>query len=98
MPPSSSSTLGLIAFIVALTPIFAFFFLRDSGAIVSYLIDRLRPVHIETTVACGARSTGSSAATFAASPSTRSSSARSLPWVSAVGARIRRCSARSRPW
>ena len=43
--------LGLIAFIVALTPIFAFFFLRDSGAIVSYLIDRLRPVHIETTVA-----------------------------------------------
>jgi predicted PurR-regulated permease PerM len=43
--------LGLIAFIVALTPIFAFFFLRDSGTIVAYLIDRLRPVHIETTVA-----------------------------------------------
>ena len=42
---------GLIAFIVALTPIFAFFFLRDGGAIVAYLIDRLRPVHIETTVA-----------------------------------------------
>lgn len=42
---------GLIAFIVALTPIFAFFFLRDGGAIVTYLIDRLRPVHIETTVA-----------------------------------------------
>jgi predicted PurR-regulated permease PerM len=42
---------GLIALIVALTPIFAFFFLRDGGAIVAYLIDRLRPVHIETTVA-----------------------------------------------
>jgi predicted PurR-regulated permease PerM len=42
---------GLIAFIVALTPIFAFFFLRDGGAIVAYLIDRMRPVHIETTVA-----------------------------------------------
>jgi predicted PurR-regulated permease PerM len=42
---------GLIAFFVALTPIFAFFFLRDGGAIVAYLIDRLRPVHIETTVA-----------------------------------------------
>jgi predicted PurR-regulated permease PerM len=42
---------GLIAFIVALTPIFAFFFLRDGGVIVAYLIDRLRPVHIETTVA-----------------------------------------------
>jgi predicted PurR-regulated permease PerM len=42
---------GLIAFIIALTPIFAFFFLRDGGAIVAYLIDRLRPVHIETTVA-----------------------------------------------
>jgi len=43
--------LGLIAFIVALTPIFSFFFLRDSGTIVAYLIDRLRPIHIETTVA-----------------------------------------------
>ena len=42
---------GLIAFIVALTPIFSFFFLRDGGAIVNYLIDRLRPAHIETTVA-----------------------------------------------
>lgn len=42
---------GLIAFIVALTPIFGFFFLRDGGVIVAYLIDRLRPVHIETTVA-----------------------------------------------
>ncbi len=42
---------GLIAFIIALTPIFAFFFLRDGGAIVAYLIDRLQPVHIETTVA-----------------------------------------------
>jgi len=42
---------GLIAFIVALTPIFAFFFLRDGGTIVAYLIDRLRPLHIETTVA-----------------------------------------------
>jgi predicted PurR-regulated permease PerM len=42
---------GLVAFTVALTPIFAFFFLRDSGTIVAYLIDRLRPVHIETTVA-----------------------------------------------
>lgn len=42
---------GLIAFIVALTPIFAFFFLRDGGAIVAYVIDRMRPVHIETTVA-----------------------------------------------
>jgi predicted PurR-regulated permease PerM len=42
---------GLIAFIVGLTPIFAFFFLRDSGTVVAYLIDRLRPAHIETTVA-----------------------------------------------
>jgi predicted PurR-regulated permease PerM len=42
---------GLIAFIVGLTPIFAFFFMRDGGAIVGYLIDRLRPAHIETTVA-----------------------------------------------
>ena len=42
---------GLVAFIVALTPVFAFFFLRDGGTMVTYLIDRLRPVHIETTVA-----------------------------------------------
>jgi predicted PurR-regulated permease PerM len=42
---------GLIAFTVGLTPIFAFFFLRDSGTVVAYLIDRLRPAHIETTVA-----------------------------------------------
>lgn len=42
---------GLIFFAVALTPIFAFFFLRDAGAIVAYLMDRLRPVHIETSVA-----------------------------------------------
>jgi predicted PurR-regulated permease PerM len=42
---------GLVAFIVALTPIFAFFVLRDGGGMVAYLIDRLRPVHIETTVA-----------------------------------------------
>ena len=42
---------GLIAFIVALTPIFSFFFLRDGGAIVAYLIDRIHPIHIETTVA-----------------------------------------------
>jgi predicted PurR-regulated permease PerM len=42
---------GLIAFIVGLTPIFAFFFMRDGGAIVANLIDRLRPAHIETTVA-----------------------------------------------
>jgi predicted PurR-regulated permease PerM len=45
------ANVGLIVFIIALTPIFAFFFLRDGGAIVAYLIDRLRPVHIETTVA-----------------------------------------------
>jgi predicted PurR-regulated permease PerM len=45
------ANVGLIVFILALTPIFAFFFLRDGGAIVAYLIDRLRPVHIETTVA-----------------------------------------------
>jgi predicted PurR-regulated permease PerM len=42
---------GLIVFAVALTPIFAFFFLRDVGAIVASLMDRLRPVHIETSVA-----------------------------------------------
>jgi predicted PurR-regulated permease PerM len=42
---------GLVAFIIALTPVFAFFFLRDGGTMVTYLIDRLRPVHIETTVA-----------------------------------------------
>lgn len=42
---------GLFFFIVGLTPIFAFFFLRDAGTIIRYLMDRLRPVHIETSVA-----------------------------------------------
>jgi predicted PurR-regulated permease PerM len=42
---------GLIAFVVALTPLFAFFILRDAETIVAYLMDRLRPVHIETSVA-----------------------------------------------
>jgi predicted PurR-regulated permease PerM len=50
-PSELLAHVGLIAFIVALTPIFAFFFLRDGGAIVAYLSDRLQPAHIETTVA-----------------------------------------------
>src|SRR5262249_59659618 len=42
---------GTIAFVVGLAPVFAFFLLRDGGRIVAYLMDRLRPAHIETTVA-----------------------------------------------
>ena len=42
---------GLIAFIVALTPDLRLLLPPGRGAIVAYLIDRLRPVHIETTVA-----------------------------------------------
>ena len=63
--------LGLIAFIVALTPIFSFFFLRDGGVIVAYLIDRLRPATSRRPSPSGARSTGSSGSTCGASPSTR---------------------------
>jgi predicted PurR-regulated permease PerM len=42
---------GTIAFVVGLGPVFAFFLLKDGGWIVAYLMDRLRPAHIETTVA-----------------------------------------------
>src|SRR5206468_1913696 len=36
---------------VGVGPLFAFFLLRDGGRMVAYLMDRLRPAHIETTVA-----------------------------------------------
>ena len=36
---------------MVLVPLFAFFLLRDGGRMVAYLMDRLRPLHIETTVA-----------------------------------------------
>src|SRR5439155_14298778 len=42
---------GTIGLVVALVPLFAFFLLRDGGRMVAYLMDRLRPAHIETTVA-----------------------------------------------
>ena len=42
---------GAIVFPVILVPLFAFFLLRDSGRIIGYLIDRLDPAHIETSVA-----------------------------------------------
>jgi predicted PurR-regulated permease PerM len=42
---------GEIVFVVVLVPIFAFFFLKDGGGVVRFVLDRLRPLHIETTVA-----------------------------------------------
>ena len=42
---------GAIVFLVILVPLFAFFILRDSGRIIEFLIDRLHPAHIETSVA-----------------------------------------------
>jgi predicted PurR-regulated permease PerM len=42
---------GEIAFVLALAPLFSFFLLRDAGGIVSFVMDRLRPLHIETSVA-----------------------------------------------
>ena len=42
---------GAIVFPVILVPLFAFFILRDSGRIIGFLIDRLHPAHIETSVA-----------------------------------------------
>jgi predicted PurR-regulated permease PerM len=42
---------GTIGLVVVLVPLFAFFLLRDGGRMVAYLMDRLRPLHIETTVA-----------------------------------------------
>ncbi len=42
---------GEIVFVLVLVPLFAFFLLRDAGGIVAFVMDRLRPVHIETTVA-----------------------------------------------
>lgn len=42
---------GTVAFVMIFAPLFAFFFLRDGGRMVTYLIDRMHPAHIETTVA-----------------------------------------------
>jgi predicted PurR-regulated permease PerM len=41
---------GGIVFPMILVPFFAFFLLRDSGRIIGFLIDRLHPAHIETSV------------------------------------------------
>ena len=40
-----------ILFPVILVPLFSFFLLRDGGRIIEFLIDRLHPAHIETSVA-----------------------------------------------
>jgi len=42
---------GAIALDVILVPLFGFFLLRDGGRIIGFLIDRLHPAHIETSVA-----------------------------------------------
>jgi predicted PurR-regulated permease PerM len=42
---------GTIVLDVILVPLFAFFLLRDGGRIIGFLIDRLLPAHIETSVA-----------------------------------------------
>ncbi|MBI4572554.1 MAG: AI-2E family transporter, partial [candidate division NC10 bacterium] len=42
---------GAIVLDVILVPLFAFFLLRDGGRIIGFLIDRLHPAHIETSVA-----------------------------------------------
>jgi predicted PurR-regulated permease PerM len=51
--PSSSlvSHAGLIVFVLVLVPPFTFFLLRDAGRLIGWLMDRLHPVHVETTVA-----------------------------------------------
>ena len=41
---------GAIVLPLILVPLFAFFLLRDSGRIIGFLIDRLHPAHIETSV------------------------------------------------
>jgi len=51
MASSKGKTWGFIAFVVILVPLFAFFLLRDGGRMLTALIDRLHPVHIETSVA-----------------------------------------------
>ncbi len=45
------SQAGAIVLPVILVPLFAFFLLRDGGRIIGFLIDRLHPAHIETSVA-----------------------------------------------
>ena len=42
---------GLIVFVLVLIPPFTFFLLRDAGRLIGWLMDRLHPVHVETTVA-----------------------------------------------
>jgi predicted PurR-regulated permease PerM len=42
---------GLIVFVLVLIPPFTFFLLRDGGRLIVWLMDRLHPVHVETTVA-----------------------------------------------
>ena len=42
---------GAVVLDVILVPLFAFFLLRDGGRIIGFLIDRLHPAHIETSVA-----------------------------------------------
>jgi len=42
---------GAIVLPVVLVPLFTFFLLRDGGRIIGFLIDRLHPAHIETSVA-----------------------------------------------
>lgn len=42
---------GALAFVVVLVPIFTFFLLKDGGKLMGALLDRLPPVHIETSVA-----------------------------------------------
>lgn len=42
---------GILVFVGILTPIFSFFLLRDGGRIVRFVLDRIHPRHIETSVA-----------------------------------------------
>jgi predicted PurR-regulated permease PerM len=42
---------GIIVLFAVLVPVFAFFLLRDAGRAMTWLVDRLAPVHIEASVA-----------------------------------------------
>lgn len=42
---------GTIMIFVLVVPFFVFFLLRDSGRLIDFLVDRVPPVHIETSVA-----------------------------------------------
>jgi predicted PurR-regulated permease PerM len=42
---------GFLVLVLVLVPLFTFFLLRDAGRLLGWAMDRLHPVHVETTVA-----------------------------------------------